>query len=508
MTSKPTDDQEATDTAATEEYQQLLDRVQQVSYLGDATGILHWDQQVMMPDGGAPARAKQHSALSSLRHDLITDDAIGELLGDLEDADLTDEQQPVVRETRRSYEQETRVPGDLVEELAQITSEAQQIWRQAKAENDFGAFAPTLEAIRDLQIERAEHISDDRDPYRVMFEGIDPDLPLDHVEDIFADLREALVPLIERLEAQDPDLADPFADDTFNEDAQEALSRDFLDELGYDWDRGRLDTSPHPFTVGSQYDCRITTRFRPDDPFGAVLATIHEFGHATYELGLPQEDYGTPLGQPHWSIHESQSRFWENHVARTEAFWERYAPTLNDHFGTDATPRDLYEAANRLYPDNLIRVEADELTYHLHIILRAEIERQFVEGEIGVEEIPDVWNDKMDEYLGVRPETDTEGCLQDIHWTSGFASFQSYTVGSVLAAQLDAALRRDLDEDVDDLIRAGEFEPLSEWMTEHVHQHGQQYPADELIERATGEPLTADYFIEYAEEKFGNLYGV
>jgi carboxypeptidase Taq len=511
MTNESTQESEpvdATKPEAPDAYQQLLDRVQRMTYLGDAGGVLSWDQQVMMPDGGAPARSKQQSALTSVWHDLLTDEETGELLEDVENADLTEEQQAVVRETCRSYEQEIRVPGELVEEITQTSSEAQQVWQQAKAENEFKEFAPTLETIRDLHIERAEHIDADRDPYQVMFEGIDPDLPLAHVEEIFADLREALVPLIEDLQAQDVDLADPFAGDTFDEDDQEALSRELLDELGYDWERGRLDTSPHPFTAGSQHDCRITTRFREDDPFGAVMATIHEFGHATYQLGLPQERYGTPLGQSRGRIHESQSRFWENHVGRTKAFWDRYADTLNEYFETDATPQEIYEAANQLYPDNLIRVEADELTYHLHIILRAEVEKQFIAGEIDVQEIPGVWNEKMEEYLDIRPETDARGCLQDIHWTSGFASFQNYTVGSVLAAQIDAALRDDLDENVDELIRDGEFEPLMNWMNEHIHQHGQQYPTDELIERATGEPLTAEYFIEYAEEKFGELYGV
>jgi carboxypeptidase Taq len=510
MTNESTRESETTDTEtpeALDTYQQLRDRVQRMTYLMDAGGVLHWDQQVMMPEGGAPARSKQQSALMSVRHDILTDEETGEVLGDTENADLTEEQQAVVRETRRSYEQEIRVPGTLVEEITRTSSEAQQVWQQAKAQDAFEEFAPTLETIRDLHIERAEHIDPDRDPYQVMFEGIDPDIPLGHVEEIFADLRESLVPLIEDLQAQDADLADPFGDVTFDTDDQETFSRELLDELGYDWGRGRLDTSPHPFTAGPQYDCRITTRFREDDPFGALMATIHEFGHASYQLGLPQEHYGTPLGQSRGRIHESQSRFWENHVGRTKAFWDRYADTLNEHFETNATPQEVYEAANRLYPDNLIRVEADELTYHLHIILRTEVEKQFVAGEIDVQEIPAVWNEKMDEYLGIRPETDTKGCLQDIHWTGGFASFQNYTIGSVLAAQLDAALREDLDA-VDELIREGEFEPLMNWMNEHIHQHGQQYPTDELIERATGEPLTADYFIEYAEEKFGELYGM
>jgi carboxypeptidase Taq len=489
-------------------YDELLDRVQRRNALNDAGGVLRWDQQVTMPDGGAPARSKQAAAISGVSHDLITDDEIGDLLDDLSGADLTGDQQAVVREVRREYEEATRVPGDLVEEIAETSSDAQRVWQGAKADDDFDAFAPTLTEIRDLHIEHAEHLDPDRDPYQVMFEGIDPDITLDRIEGIFAELRDALLPLIDDLKAADADLATPFADGEWGEDAQMGLNREAADVLDYDWDRGRLDTSAHPFTSGSQFDARITTRVKPEDPLDALTATIHEYGHASYQLGLPQEHYGTPLGQALWEIHESQSRFWENHVGRTKAFWDYFAPTLNDHLDTDLTPQELFEASNRIYPENLIRVEADELTYHMHIILRSEVEKQFVSGAIDVDEIPQVWNDKMEQYLGVRPEADSDGCLQDIHWTGGFAGFQSYTIGSVLAAQLDAALREDLDEDVDELVRNGEFEPLLSWMRENVHQHGRRYRTDDLIERATGEPLTADYFIDYVEEKFSDLYGI
>jgi carboxypeptidase Taq len=468
---------------------------------------LQWDQQVTMPEGGAPARSKQNAALSATAHDTITDDAVADCLDALDGADLTPEQRAVLRETRRDHEEAVRVPGELVEEITETSSDAQATWQEAKAEDDFEQFAPVLERLRELHRERAEHIDPDRDPYRVMFEGYEPALPLELVEEVFSDLRESLVPLIEDLTAVEADLA-TLPDGEWDEEAQMALNREAVDRLGYDFDRGRLDTSPHPFTSGNQFDARITTRIRPGDPLDALTASIHEYGHASYQLGLPRDHYGTPLGQPHWEIHESQSRFWENHVGRTRAFWEYFAPTFDDHLGTDLSPRQLHAAANRIYPENLIRVEADELTYHMHIILRTEVEKQFVAGDITVEEIPQLWNEKMDEYLGVRPDSDAEGCLQDIHWTHGFAGFQSYTVGSVLAAQLDAAMRADLDADVDDLIREGEFEPLLSWMNENVHRHGKRYPADELIERATGESLTAEYFLKYVEEKFGDLYGL
>jgi carboxypeptidase Taq len=495
-------------------YDDLLDRYERVAMLsqfGGAGGVLSWDQQVMMPDDGTPARAKQLSTLSSIRHDVLTDEATGDLLDAAADESLDDEQQAVVREVRHEYERASQVPESLVEDISRTTTEAQEVWQAAKADSDFEQFAPTLQEIRDLQVERADHVDPDKSPYEVMHEEGERDIPLDTVEEIFDQLREELAPLITAIRERGDDLPAPFRErGPYDEDAQRALSEDVLDMLGYDRDRGRLDESPHPFTSGNQFDCRITTRYREDDLVDALTATIHEFGHASYQLGLPQDHYGNPLGMSRSTgVHESQSRFWENHVGRTRPFWEHVLPTVQEQFPAleDVTVEEAYQAVNRIYPDNAIRVEADELTYHFHIILRHELGRQFVEGDLDVEELPRAWNEKMEAYLGLTPESDAEGVLQDIHWTSRFAAFQGYTIGSVLAAQLDAALRRDVD-DVDGKIREGNFEPLLEWMRENVHRHGQRYRADELIEVATGEPLTADYFVDYATEKFGALYGL
>jgi len=492
-------------------YEELLERYERISAIQGASGVLSWDQQTMMPDDGTPARSAQLSALSGIGHDLMTDDEFGDLLDQLEDAELDGEQEAVVRELRFRYDRAVEVPEDLVQELTETSSEAQQIWQGAKADDEFQQFAPTLETIRDLHVERAEHIDPDKNPYLVMHEGGERDIPIEKVEDIFGTLREELVPLIDDIKENGDDLPAPFAErGPYDADEQEALSRDVLDLLNFDWDRGRLDVSPHPFTSGNQFDTRITTRFREDDFLGSLTASIHEFGHATYQLGLPQEEFGSPLGEARSAgVHESQSRFWENHVGRTREFWELFLPQVKEQFPEleDVSVDEAYAAVNRIYPENLIRVEADELTYHMHIILRYEIGRAFIEGDIGVDEIPQVWNEKMEEYLGVTPDTDTNGCLQDIHWTGGFAAFQGYTIGSVLAAQLDAAMRRDID-DVDGKIRDGEFEPMLDWMRENVHSHGQRYRADQLIEEATGEPLTAEYFVDYAREKFTDLYGL
>lgn len=487
-------------------YDDLLDRYGVITALDDGGQVLYWDQQVMMPPGGTPARSQQLSALSSVKHERLTADELGDLLDAVESEALDDDQQAVVREIRREHERASKVPGDLVEEHTRLQSEAQDVWREARANDDFSTFEPTLERLLDLRVERAEHIDPDRDPYEVMFEDGEPYLGLDTVEDIFEDLKDGLVPLIEKVRASE-EVPNPF-EGTFDADAQHALSEDALDLLGYDWDRGRLDTSAHPFTAGTQFDSRVTTRFDESDPLGALTATIHEFGHATYQLGLRQNAYGSPLGQSRsHGVHESQSRFWENHVGRTKEFWELFLPTVEEHFPqvSDVTPEEAYRAVNRVKDDNLIRVEADEVTYHMHIILRSEIEHEFVSGDLDVSEIPTAWNDKMEEYLGIRPDTDADGCLQDIHWTGGFANFQNYTVGSVLAAQLWAAIEDDFD-DPRALIREGDFEPLHEWFHENVHRHGKRYTTDELIRQATGEDLTADYFLDYVEEKFSEIY--
>ncbi len=502
-----TEQPEAT-SAAPEPYQELIDRFERITYLSDAGGVLGWDQQVTMPEGGAPARGKQLSAVSGITHELLTDDEVGDLLEDLSNADLTDRQAAVVREIRRRYERESSVPEELVAEHAQKSSDAQQVWQQAKAESDYDQFAPILDELKQLRVERSQHIDPDADAYPTMYEDGMPTLPLETVEDIFADLKDRLPPLIADIKQNGDDLPRPFEGQTFPESDQAALNEAAADFIGYDWDRGRLDTSPHPFTSGTQFDARITTRYKEDDPLDALTATIHEFGHATYQLGLPQDEYGTPLGSARGEVHESQSRFWENHVGRTKTFWGEFLPVFKEHLSgvEDLSVDEVWQAANRVYPENTIRVEADEVTYHMHIILRHEIEQEYVDGDLTVAEIPDRWNELMDEYLDVVPEDDAAGCLQDIHWTGRFGGFPSYTVGSVLAAQLTAAMEGDIDRE--GCIRDREFDRLWEWMTEHVHRHGQRYETPELIEHATGEPLTAEYFLEYVEEKFTDLYNL
>jgi carboxypeptidase Taq len=407
---------------------------------------------------------------------------------------------------RRQYDRAAKVPRELVERISEETSNALPVWKEAKAESDWSTFAPRVERLLELKREYAQHIDPDADPYAVLFADYEPYLDLSVAEDVLTTLRDELVPLIEEIQSSDADLADPFTD-TYSDDQQMALCRSLLDTLGYDWDRGRIDVAPHPFSLGTQFDARVTTRFDETDPVGAIGSTIHEFGHATYTQGLPQEHYGSPLGQHRGlTVHESQSRLMENHVGRSTAFWDRTTEKVNDHLGTSISSQEGYEAANQIYPDNCIRVEADELTYHMHIVLRFEIERDLIAGELDVEEVPAVWNTKMEEYLGVTPDNDAEGCLQDIHWAHGsFGYFSTYSLGSVLAAQLFEAVAADIPE-LDKNIRAGEFDPLHDWLTTNVHAHGQRYKTNELVKEATGSGFSANPFVEYAQGKFGELY--
>ncbi|THE65235.1 carboxypeptidase M32 [Salinadaptatus halalkaliphilus] len=519
-------DQSRQEAAEPDTYDEFESRVERIRNVGNAAGILRWDQEVVMPEAGTPARAQQLSTLSSISHDLLTAEETGDLLADLEADDLTDEQAAVVREIRREYDRATSVPEELVAEISETTANAHPAWTEAKANDDFEAFAPTLEKLVALKRAYADHVDPDADPYAVLFAEYEPYIDLETAERVLERLRENLVPLIDAVQDSDADLeTDAFAGE-FDDDDQEALARDVLDSLGYDWDRGRLDTAPHPFSSGTQFDARVTTRFEADDLLGSITSTIHEFGHANYTLGLPDEGYATPLGEARdLSVHESQSRLWENHVGRSQPFWEHFLPIARERFPEleDVTPEEAYEAANQVHDDNLIRVEADELTYHLHIVIRFEIERDLIRGDLEVAEVPEVWNDKYEAYLGVRPETDAEGCLQDIHWSHGsFGYFPTYSLGSVLAAQLYDTAEDDLgseaprasetpsgDEprgDLADDIRNADFDAINGWLRENVHQHGKRYTTPDLIEGATGQELTAEPFLEYVESKYGELY--
>ncbi len=490
-------------------YEELVDRIRKIYNIGSASEILSWDQQVMMPDAGTFTRSRQFSTLSSLRHELLTDEKTGKLLDKIEEENISEPKQSVVRETRRKYERATSVPRELIEEISKTSSEAFTEWKKAKKENDFSIFQPYLEKITDLKRQYALEIDPDAPIYQTLFEDYEPYLGLDKAEEVLSEIKNELVTFLKEINISDLDISNDLTSSEYSTEKQEKFVREILDDLGYDWERGRLDTAPHPFTTGSPYDVRITTNYS-ESFLPGLLSTVHEFGHASYTLGLPrdEEKYGTPLAEAReMTIHESQSRLWENHVGRSRPFMEYLLPKLKDSFSLDDVGiEDVYRMVNQIKEENLIRTEADEVTYHLHIFLRYKIEKDLTRENIEIGDIPTIWNDKMEEYLGIRPESDSKGCLQDVHWSNGYLGyFPTYSLGSVLSAQIYDKIESEIGG-LDEKIRQGEFMKLRNWLEENIHQHGKRYKTSELIQKITGQELSSDHFINYIKNKYRKVY--
>lgn len=494
-------------------FEQLRTHLAPVEDLKAAAAVLSWDQETVMPDGGAEARAQQLSTLHSMAHERFVTEKTGELLDQaaemVEAPDSLDDGASLVRVVRRDYERARRVPSTLVAELSEATSRAKQAWKKARREDDFSIFAPHLEQLVELSVEKAEAIGYENEPYDALLEEFEPGLTTEEVASTFEALRDDLVPLVDAI-AEAPQLDDEVLYSTYPKAKQREFGEQVLEEIGYDFDRGRQDVSAHPFTTSfSVDDVRITTRY--DESFfpSAFFSMIHEGGHALYEQGIDPALDRTPLADgASLGVHESQARFWENHVGRSRSFWRHYFPQLQDTFPDALGDADLdafYRAINRVEP-SLIRVEADEVTYNLHVMLRFELERGLIDGTISVNDLPDLWDDAMDDYLGIVPDTDADGVLQDVHWSmASFGYFPTYTLGTLMAAQLTEALRNDLD-DVDAQLANGEFAPLLEWLRTHVHRHGRKLTAPALLDRVTDAELSADAWLEYAHSKFGALY--
>ncbi len=486
-----------------EAYEELMKKAEKIMVLQSVSGLLNWDQEVTMPSGAAGIRAKEKSHISSLQHELICDEEIGELLENIDEEDLDETQRANVREVRREYERAKKVPNELIEELSQVTSEAVEVWREAKENDDFDKIAPYLERIFELKREYAEAINPEEHPYDVLLIDYEDDISVEELENYFEQIKERLVPLIEEISEQEN-----FDDSVFQEDVskekQEEFSRYLLEEIGYDFSKGRLDESSHPFT--SAYG-RITTRYE-DNWLASITSTIHEAGHGMYEHGIPEEWFGRPVGTfCTFSVHESQSRLWENHVGRSKEFWKQYLPELNDKYGFELDLEDFYKVINKVEP-GYIRVNADELTYNMHVILRFELEKALLEGEIEVEDLPELWNEKMEEYLGIVPPNDKLGVLQDIHWPWGQVTyFPTYVLGSMLSAQLFAAAEEDI-ENLDAQIAQGSFQDLRQWLDENVWKQGKKYKTKQLIQKATGKEPSPEDYLDYLEDKYRGIYGL
>lgn len=498
-----------------ESYAELVRRSKELGVLNSCAAVLGWDQQTYMPPAGAGLRGDQMAFLASLAHQKFTDPKVGELLAAVEGSDLVSDPQSDAaanaRELRRAYDRATKLPQRLVEELARVTTAAQQAWQEAKPRSDFAGFRPHLEKVIALKREEAQAVGHQGHPYNALLDEYEPGATAEELKEVFAGLTAELAPMVQRIVAgpRKPDRS--VLERDYPVDRQKVFAEAAAGAFGFDFTAGRLDTTAHPFCSGfGPGDCRITTRYNPRFFSEAFFGVLHETGHALYEQHLPAAHFGTPLGSAcSLGIHESQSRLWENQVGRGGPFWDHFFPRLKQTFPAalaGVARTDWVFAVNDVRP-SLIRVEADEATYNLHIALRFEIELGLVSGDLPVGDLPGAWNDRFKALLGLDVPDHARGCLQDIHWSfGGVGYFPTYTLGNLYAAQLMAAARKDLDG-LDDDFRRGEFSRLREWLTDKVHRHGQRFRAGELCRRATGEPLSPRPLLSYLREKYQPLYG-
>jgi carboxypeptidase Taq len=495
-------------------FDELIALLKQAHVLGTVGDLLGWDEQVNLPAGAAEQRAAQHAAIAEVQQAAAGARRIGELLATLEcDAgSLTDAQQAVLRNARRDFDRATRLPADFVREKAMQGSRGYHAWARAKAENDFAGYAPVLENNLELARREAGYLGRADAPYDYMLDKHDPDLTAAVVDRLFGELKQELLPLVRAI-AGSP--AGPRARAAaarlrgFPVETQGVFLREVTERLGFDYSRGRIDVSLHPFCSGTGSDVRMTTRFHPDQPLDALFSSIHETGHGLYEQGLPVAHLGTALGlHAGMAMHESQSRLWENQVARSRGFWRHFEPRWRELFpaqAADVGPEELYLAINVVEP-TLIRVDADEVTYNLHILLRFEIEQRLFARTLAVRDLPEAWRAASRELLGLDPRNDREGVLQDVHWSDGaFGYFPSYCLGNMIAAQLwyrALELRPELEDD----FARGDFGWLLGWLRENIHAHGRRFPTLELVRRVTGQDLSPRPLVRYLRERYGALY--
>jgi carboxypeptidase Taq len=499
-------------------YAELIRRTKELGVLNSCASVLGWDQQTYMPLKGAGLRGEQMAFLAALSHQKFTDPKVNELLNTIENSDLVRDPESTVaanvRELRRGYDRATKIPQSLVEELARVTTQAQQAWEQAKKNNSFPTFQPWLEKVVALKRQEADAVGYKDHPYNALIEEYEPGTTVAELKELFAGLTAELVPLIRKIVAspKKPDRA--LLERDFPVERQKVFAESASVAFGFDFTAGRLDTTSHPFCSGiGPGDCRITTRYNPKFFSEAFFGVLHETGHALYEQNLPSEHFGTPLGVAcSFGIHESQSRLWENQVGRGRPFWEHFFPRLKQTFPTSLVGVSLEAflfAINDVRP-SLIRVEADEATYNLHIALRFELELALMSGDLTVSDLPSAWNERFTALFGLSVPNDSQGCLQDIHWSfGGIGYFPTYTLGNLYAAQIMAAARKKLRVDaMDEAFRRGDFSHLKDWLVHNIHQHGQRFRAGELCRRTTGIQLSPKPFLDYLNEKFCLLYGV
>ena len=500
----------------------LKSKLLEIQHLRAAAALLAWDQETYMPVGGGRARADQIALLQTLAHDKFVSSDIENLLTLYVDtttglandttSGLDSASKAFIRETWRDFSRAKKMPAEFITRLERECSLAQQVWTEARQENDFGKFLPSLQTIIALKHEEVEYLGYKDSPYNTLLDTYEPGSTVAQLTPLFAILRRGLVSLLEEIRTSSLSPDNGLLYQTYDADQQLEFGKLVLTKMGYDFTRGRLDLSAHPFTTSFHpTDVRVTTRVFKNDLQSCLFSCIHEGGHGLYDQGLPPAHHGTPLGESlSLGIHESQSRLWENSVGRSHAFWKYFFPLLKERFPNQLngiTVDTFYSAINTVKP-SLIRVEADEITYNLHIMLRFEIELDIIEKRVEVRDLPELWRMIMKEYLGVVPKTEAEGVLQDVHWSFGaFGYFPTYTLGNLYAAMLYQKAKVDIPS-LETNIAQGNLIPLKDWLNKRIHGHGRQFTSEELIRRVTGQTLSAEPFLQAIRHKMQEIYGL
>jgi carboxypeptidase Taq len=495
--------------------EQLKERLGEVADIGRAASVLSWDQQVNMPPGGNEARGQQLATLNKIAQEKLITDENGQLIEDLKQefagADPDSDDAALIRVAARNYDKARRVPPEFIREQAIVSSKAFEAWVEARSKSDFSIFQPHLEKVVELVQRYVSFFPPGDHPYDTLLDDYEPGMKTADVQAIFNGLRPRQVKLIKAIAGSKQVKAD-FLFKKYNEKKLMDFGVNVITKYGYDWRRGRQDKAPHPFeTTFSVDDVRITTRFDSDNPMATLFSTLHESGHAMYEQGINPAYERTPLsGGTSLAVHESQSRMWENLVGRSLPFWEHFYPALKKTFPAQldgVSLKSFYKAINKVQP-SFIRVNADEATYNLHVMLRLELEIGMVEGTIAIKDLPEFWNTKMEEYLGIVPPDDAKGVLQDIHWSGGaIGYFSTYALGNLISAQLWEKIRKDI-RNLDDQICRGDFSELLAWLRKNIHQHGHKYEPQTLVEKVTGSKITPEPYVRYLTKKYGEIYGL
>lgn len=491
-------------------YKDYIAHAQKVADVEHTIAVLNWDQEVFMPKNGAERRAQQIATLSETHHQLATHKEFGALLHQLlKDKGLNDVQLRNVKESLKLFIRNTKFTSEFVSNLSKTISESFVAWNAARSKNDYGLFAPSLKKLVALKREECQLLGYAEHPYDAMLELYEPGATVKQLDVLFDDIKNQLVEFVSKIAAQ-PQNDDALMYQSFDTDKQLVFTENLLSQMGYDFDSGRQDISTHPFTTTfNAKDVRVTTRVNKNDLSEIIWSSIHEGGHALYEQGLLDENYGLPAGSYlSLGIHESQSRLYENNVGRSFGYWEYHYPRLQKMFPdalANYSVEAFYKAMNIVKP-SLIRTNADELTYHFHVLIRYEIEKELIAGSIEVEDLPTIWNQKYKTYLNIDVPSDQKGVLQDIHWSHGsFGYFPTYSIGSFYAAQFYHQASKEIDQ-LEQKIAEGNLIPLLNWLRDKIHQHGRLFASEELCLEVTGEKLNFNYFMKYAKNKYSSLY--